>query len=563
MFCIACATHNPATLSRCATCGTRLSALAPPLSEAQVQTSLTFRRSRKRHLLHLLTVLPILVMLAGGGLAFAERQAEQQSLESAYRRAETALAAGDYTAAIAAFADAGAYRDAVERKEAITAQIAPYRGYYLDGVDALAGGDYDGAIAAFGKVERELPGFEDAAELLVEARKIRTEALLLQLDEAEVQRDWLLAERLLGQLLADDPDNAMLRDRLYQLSITHAPIVFARNGAIYTIGPDSLDERLISDELHATWPTWSPDKTRIAFYASIDDEVANYALFVVDADGSNVTQLVDQIGLEGWIQWSPDGTRIAYTSVADFTLGKQEGVASIHIVDVASRQDIDYTSGSFHFALSPSWSPDSTRIAFVSKKIYNRGAAVGRRVEGALHMLDSRTGQITDIAEHELPFADYVTWSPAEERLLIYSSEVTSGWSESMITTIAMYDVATGVLEKVTNRSESVSIPAWSPDGSRFAFTEGSNSIQIHSVNGAKTWVEMPRAITPFLSWSPDGSRLLAPAYDPDAASIILVIDEGRTTIDFKLVFDFAGVSYGPPQWSAANPLEPVNIEPG
>jgi len=384
----------------------------------------------------------------------------------------------------------------------------------------------------------------------------------MELDEAEVRREWLRAEHLLGQLIADDPDNPALHERLDRLAITHAPIVFTRKGAIYTIGPDTLDERLISDEIHAVWPTWSPDKTKIAFFSSIDDRVANYALFVIDADGSNLTQLAQEVGLEGWPRWSPDGTKIAFASVAEFDLGKREGVASIHVVDIAARTETDYTSAAYHFSISPTWSPDSTRLAFITKKIYDRGAAVGRRVEGALHLLDLRTGAITDVAKHELPFAEYVTWSPTDELLLVYSSEVTSGWSESMITTLAMIDMTTGEIEDVTERSENVSIPIWSPDGSRFAFTMGSSVVQVRTVAGAKTWVNTPRAIAPFLTWSPDGSRLLAPTYDPDVASMIIVIDDGRTTIDFKLTFDFSGVAYGPPQWSAANPLEPVSTLP-
>ena len=562
MFCTACATHNPGTFSRCASCGTRLSPDASPVAGMLARRRSTHRRSRKRRFLHLLTLLPLLITLAGGGLAYADHRAAQQALADAYARGETALAAGDYAAAMSAFADAGAYADAVERREAIRDQITPYRANYLDGVDALAAGDYDAAIAAFSAVLRELPGYENADELLAEAKLLRTRTLLMELDEAEVRRDWLRAERLLGLLLADDPDNQELRDRLDRLAITHAPIVFARKGAIYIVGPDTQDERLIADDLHAVWPTWSPDKTRIAFYSSIDERIANYALFVIDADGSNLTQLAQEIGVEGWPRWSPDGAKIAFTSVAEFDLGKQEGVASIRVVDLATKVETDYTSSSYHFSMSPTWSPDSSRIAFITKKIYDRGAAVGRRVEGALRLLDLRTGAITDVAKHQLPFAEYVTWSPADELLLVYSSEVTSGWSESMITTLAMIDMTTGEVEDITERSENVSLPFWSPDGSRFAFTLGSSVVQVRTLAGAKTWVNTPRAVAPLLTWSPDGSRLLAPTYDPDVASMIIVIDEGRTTIDFKLAFDFSGVSYGPPQWSAANPLEPTSTLP-
>lgn len=555
MFCTACATANRETMPHCTRCGATL-AHAPGVRSKRGRRGQ--RRGRGMILSPLLHIVPVVILVAAAGYGVTTYRDERASLAAAYDRAEAALASGDYTAAVAGFTQAGQYRDAEARRVQTLSDATPYRRAYLAGLDALSLGDFDEAIASLTLVVRDLPDYEDAAVLLDQARRLRTASLLDNLDDAEAHRDWLGAERVLATLLADDPENPELRDRLASIHQRHAPLVYTRAGAIFVAGPDLIDEQLVTDEVEAVWPVWSPDRTRIAFYSPTDPSTGRYGLFVVNLDGTDLKLVADDVRLEGWPIWSPDGGRIAFTSLEDFMFEGNHGISSIRVLDLATGDEEDFTADRFHYVTAPAWSPDGTRIAFVSKRVYNRGAAVGRRVEGSLHILDVRTGEIAEVAAHKLPFVDYVSWSPVADLLLVLSSELGSAWYETQITTIQLINVHTGEFENMTSRSQTVSYPFWSPDGSRYAFLEGSDVVQVRTVEGAITFVNIPRDAAPFLTWAPDGQSVLAPSVNPSAASMIIPVSGGSGTSDLALVYDYSAELAGPPQWSPRTPPVPA-----
>jgi len=103
---------------------------------------------------------------------------------------------------------------------------------------------------------------------------------------------------------------------------------------------------------------WSPDGTRIAFISGRDPTglLSGYGLFVMDPDGSNVVKLINDSCI-AFPDWSPDGNKIAYQASC------AGGAHEIIVVDadgsnrtnLTNHPDEDYV---------PAWSPDGTRIAF-------------------------------------------------------------------------------------------------------------------------------------------------------------------------------------------------------
>jgi Tol biopolymer transport system component len=65
-------------------------------------------------------------------------------------------------------------------------------------------------------------------------------------------------------------------------------------------------------------PTWSPDGTKLAFERQVIGPLRNggcqATIYVVDADGGNLVQLVPERMVALWPSWSPDGTRVAFHS---------------------------------------------------------------------------------------------------------------------------------------------------------------------------------------------------------------------------------------------------------
>ncbi len=115
-------------------------------------------------------------------------------------------------------------------------------------------------------------------------------------------------------------------------------------------------------------PTWSPDGSKIAFarFTEHAGGADDYDIWVMDSDGS------DQQHLGGWSgswetfpTWSPDGSRIAFASDR-FYVRKSEGIGDIFVMD-ANGSDVSrltrHTAGDGF----PDWSPDGTKILFTRR----------------------------------------------------------------------------------------------------------------------------------------------------------------------------------------------------
>ena len=106
--------------------------------------------------------------------------------------------------------------------------------------------------------------------------------------------------------------------------------------------------------------TWSPDGSRLAFRWFRGGRVA---VFVANADGTDVQLLVDEAAMP---DWSPDGRLIAFAnlrdrgiSVVDVEKALRGGESAVRIV-TRSDQDIPEEQ--------PVWSPDGRQIAFTSHR---------------------------------------------------------------------------------------------------------------------------------------------------------------------------------------------------
>jgi len=108
-------------------------------------------------------------------------------------------------------------------------------------------------------------------------------------------------------------------------------------------------------------------------------------------------------------QASPDGTRIAFTGSR---WDKLEGTPNtrICVADVASGTFQEATAGP-HDDRSPRWSPDSSRLAFLSDR--------AERHRTQLYLLEAgRMGEAvaTPVVDHVV---EYLSWSPDGERILL------------------------------------------------------------------------------------------------------------------------------------------------
>ncbi|HEY7876351.1 MAG TPA: hypothetical protein VIG64_14645, partial [Actinomycetota bacterium] len=98
---------------------------------------------------------------------------------------------------------------------------------------------------------------------------------------------------------------------------------------IYTtvFGEEEGATNLTRNDAPEMSPRWSPDGSKIAFSSHRDGE---WGVYVMDADGSNVRQLVSP-GVEP--EWAPDGTAVAFTRPVG--KGNETPLSQIFVVRLA------------------------------------------------------------------------------------------------------------------------------------------------------------------------------------------------------------------------------------
>jgi Tol biopolymer transport system component len=117
--------------------------------------------------------------------------------------------------------------------------------------------------------------------------------------------------------------------------------------------------RLTNDLASDTFPSWKPDGTAIVF---LSDRGNRWDLYVVPADGrSPPRRLTNLLRREDHADLSPDGLRVAYTH----RLGRPDCV--VEVLELASGLVRPMGEGR-DGDREPSWSPDGSRLAFVSRR---------------------------------------------------------------------------------------------------------------------------------------------------------------------------------------------------
>jgi WD40 repeat protein len=148
----------------------------------------------------------------------------------------------------------------------------------------------------------------------------------------------------------------------------------------------------------------SPDGTHIV-YSTTTGLGMGSTTFVMNKDGSNRAQLLNlkdtQQSIAGLFTWSPDGARIAYERLADSATPFL--AAGLWVMDTqgGQQQHVADTDGGHGFM--PVWSPDSKKLAFVTRTNGNDTHADDNEqaLHSAIAMVDLATLYVQQVGSEE------------------------------------------------------------------------------------------------------------------------------------------------------------------
>lgn len=267
---------------------------------------------------------------------------------------------------------------------------------------------------------------------------------------------------------------------------------------------------------------------KILFEASVGD---NSHLFKMNVDGSSETQLTNYASAGGVYtgnaSWSPDGSKIVFITGKD-----TDGGSGIYTMN-ANGTNITRVNHNFigEGEQNPKFSPDGSKILFEAKIGVNSNIYV-MNVDG------SNETQLTNYTSASGVYTGDASWSPDGSKIVFITGKDTDGGSGIYIMNANGTNVTRVNHNFIGNGEQS---PKFSPNGSKILFeaqiginshiysmnTDGSNEIQLTNYTNGTTSVYTGDA-----SWSPDGSKIVfITGKDTDGGSGIYTMNTDGTNV--------------------------------
>ncbi|ATH78884.1 MULTISPECIES: Tol-Pal system beta propeller repeat protein TolB [unclassified Halomonas] len=265
----------------------------------------------------------------------------------------------------------------------------------------------------------------------------------------------------------------------------------------------------ISDEIfEAITDIRGAFSTRIAYVTAqgVGDNM-QFGLYVADADGRRSQQVLTSDQPIMSPAWSPDGRKLAYVSF-------ESGQAAIYIQDVATGQRVQATSFD-GINGAPTWSPDGRRIAM----------SLSKDGQPEIYILDVANRSVERVTQSNSIDTE-PAWSP-DGRSLIFTSDRSGGPQ------IYQYSLGSGETNRITFTGNYNARARFSPDGEEIFFIHRSSrgyQVAKQDLGGGRLVVlsESTRDESP--SVAPNGTMVIFATQQGSAGVLSAVSADGRSS---------------------------------
>jgi Tol biopolymer transport system component len=238
---------------------------------------------------------------------------------------------------------------------------------------------------------------------------------------------------------------------------------------IWTMNPDGSNQVNLTANSPAFdgLANWRADGQKIAFMsdrATPDNptvpgiEGPDFEIFMMDADGSNQTQITFNDLDDENPAWSPDGRRIVFQRDFDPVRGQVD--LDILTMKADGTREKNLTNSPGVLDLESNWSPNGRRIAFGSD----------RDGDGEIYTMRPNGAGVRQLTFNDGPLDGAPNWSP-DSRMIAFDSDRDLTEETPFQTEIYTMRADGGEQTRLTFDDLSDFFPAWSPDGREIAFT--------------------------------------------------------------------------------------------
>jgi dipeptidyl aminopeptidase/acylaminoacyl peptidase len=231
-----------------------------------------------------------------------------------------------------------------------------------------------------------------------------------------------------------------------------------RDSSIWVVATDgqSVPRRLTVEGVNSSSPRWSPDGSHLAFLSSRGSpppasdapattaapaEASRMQICILPMSGGEAQVLTHLKNGASALQWSPDGKRFAALS----RTGPSDRVAP-----AARPSDVRHYSHILYNFNDTGWYDDKRSHIFV---------------------IDAATGAAEQITSGDDWNDTDPQWSPDSTRIAFVSDRTGHEYDDGHAKNIWVIPAAGGALVRISDHEFGDSQPRWSPDGSEIAFT--------------------------------------------------------------------------------------------